>query len=142
MSTKKKRPLTINLLLASLMFQGLSGLAGGFGLMMDPSGNSVGLPGEWLQGSPFSTYFIPGLILFTILGIGPVIVFFWVRKQHNLAWYGSMFIGLALVIWIGVEILIVGYHPTPPLQLIYGLLGLIIIILALPASTRQYFKAG
>jgi len=45
-----------------------------------------------------------------------------------------------LVIWIAVEILVIGYHPVPPLQLIYGLLGFIIIALLLIPALRKYMN--
>lgn len=138
MNTERKRPGSLYLLLISLLFQGLSGLAGGIGILMDPTGDSIGFPNEWLQGSPFHDYLIPGIILFTILGIVPLIIFYWIQIRHKLAWYGALFVGIALVIWIGVEILIIGYFSSPPLQLIYGLLGLIIIALCLPGSVRQF----
>jgi len=53
---------------------------------------------------------------------------------------GSLLVSVALIIWIGVEIWMVGYHTEPPLQLIYGLLGLILLVLVLMASVRNQFK--
>ncbi len=38
--------------------------AGGIGMM----GGGVDLPSEWLDGTPFADYFIPGLILFGVVG--------------------------------------------------------------------------
>jgi len=31
-------------------------------------GGGLDLPSEWLEGTPFSDYFIPGLILFIVVG--------------------------------------------------------------------------
>ena len=60
----EKAPPGFYVLLAAVLFQGLSGLVGGFGLIMDPTGSNLSIPVEWLDGSPFASYFIPGLILF------------------------------------------------------------------------------
>ena len=61
-------------LLAALAMQGLSGLAGGYGLIADPSGEAVGLRLAWLDQTPFSDYLLPGLILLIVLGAFPLIV--------------------------------------------------------------------
>ncbi|NBC67141.1 MAG: hypothetical protein GVY07_15970 [Bacteroidetes bacterium] len=111
-------------------FQGLSGLAGGFGLMLDPTGEALGIPQRWLGGSMFDTYFIPGVILFVVLGIFPMICYVGLWKQKSWAISGSFVTGVALVIWIFVEIYMIGYHSNPPLQLIYGLTGILIILVS------------
>ncbi len=129
-----RRSVTAYLLLAALIFQGLSGLAGGFGLMADPTGASIGLPIEWLEGSPFGDYLIPGVILFAVLGVFPLAAAGAVWQKHARARLAAFLVGAGLTVWIGVEILLIGYHASPPLQLIYGLLG--IAILALTARTR------
>jgi peptidoglycan/LPS O-acetylase OafA/YrhL len=89
-----------------------------------------------LDGSPFDTFLIPGIILFLILGIFPMIVFYGLWKRTNWAWTGALMVSAALIIWIGVEIWMVGYHPEPPLQLIYGLLGLFLLVLVMMPSVR------
>ena len=48
-------------LLFLLLFQGVSGMAGGVGLVADASGSTLGIPLEWLKGSPFPDYLIPGM---------------------------------------------------------------------------------
>jgi hypothetical protein len=123
--------------MAGVLFQGLSGIGGGIALVMDPAGGTLQISVRRLQGSPFNDYLIPGLILLLLLGMFPVIVVYglWAR----LIWSGpaALLVGVALIIWIGVEVLIVGYHSDPPLQLIYGLLGTAILVLALLPSVRQ-----
>ena len=129
-----------SLLLIGLGFQGLSGLFGGGALIASPSGRLLHLPLNLLQGSPFSDYLVPGLILFTILGIGPLVVAFAVWKQRLWGWYGTIATGGALLIWIGVEIWMVGYHTDPPLQLIYGSLGAVLLGLAFHPSVRTAYQ--
>jgi len=121
---------TYRLLFASILVQGLSGVAGGLGLASDPSGARVGLHLAWLEGTPFTDYLVPGVILCFVLGVFPLVVAWglWVRRSW--AWYGSLIVGMSLAIWIVVEILMIGYKPAPPLQVIYGLLSLLILGLA------------
>lgn len=139
MSDKKSKPVIVNILMILVLFQGLSGLAGGIGLVLDPSGQSVQIPIEWLQGSPFDSYLIPGLILLTVLGFYPLFLFYGLIKKTSWAWSGTLLMGIALLIWIFVEILVIGYHAQPPLQLIYGLLGLIISVMVLSKSIKQFY---
>ena len=123
--------------MAGLLFQGLSGLGGGAALLLDPSGALLQMPLDLLAGSPFRTYRIPGLILFTVLGIGPLVVMVALWQRRAWAWTGALGISGALIIWIGVEIAMVGYHADPPLQLIYGSLGVVLLILTLWPSVRR-----
>jgi hypothetical protein len=133
-----KRPVPFYFLIALLLFQGLSGIVGGIFLIVDPSGSSINIPLEWLEGSPFSNYLIPGIILFSILGVVPLIAVYMLRKKMPRSRQYAMFVGAALVIWILVEILIIGYQADPPLQAIYGPVGLFIFLLALMPSVKEY----
>ncbi|MEJ2052174.1 MAG: hypothetical protein P8Y60_20470 [Calditrichota bacterium] len=112
MNDRKTRPYPVYLLLILLAFQALS--------------------------SPFNDFLIPGIILFLILGIFPLIVFYLVRKNGPLAWQGSLLVGIALLIWIGVEVAMIGYQSQPPLQLIYGTVGLLILIFTVLPSVKSY----
>ncbi len=140
MSNKTTRPFSMYVLIVLMLFQGLSGIAGGIGLIGDPTGESIQIPIEWLEDSPFNNYTIPGWILLMVLGIFPVLVFVLLLRKIQWAWHASLFIGIALMIWIIVEVLIIGYQPNPPLQLIYGLVGVLIVIFALLPSVKKYFN--
>lgn len=59
-------------------------------------------------------------------------------RRRTWAWHGALLAGLAVICWITVEILVIGYHP-PPLQPFYALLGVVSILLAwLPSARRHY----
>jgi hypothetical protein len=133
------RPLSVYILISLMAFQGLSGILGGTALVLDPTGNALQMPLTLLEGSPFDDYFIPGLILLVILGIFPLVVLIGVVRGRTTAWLGSIVIGLALLVWIGVEIFMIGYHNKPPLQLIYGVVGFLILVFTLLRPTRRYF---
>jgi hypothetical protein len=128
------------LLLAVIVAQGVSGLVGGFALLADPSGDALGLPLSWLDGTPFVDYWMPGLILLSALGLFPLLVAWGLWKRRPQAWLGSLIVGGSLTVWIAVEILLIGYKSRPPLQHIYGLLGLIIIGLTLSRPVRRRLR--
>lgn len=96
------------------------------------------LPLAALAGSPFDTYFGPGLILFVVLGLGPLVAAWLVLVRHPLAPLASVVVGVALLIWVGVEVAIIGYSNEPPLQAFYLVLG----VLILAASVRWLATIG
>lgn len=56
-----------------LVFNGVGACFGGYMLVKDPTGQTLQMPVDQLQHSPFSDYFIPGLILLTVFGVGSMI---------------------------------------------------------------------
>lgn len=138
----KRRPILIVFLIIFVIFQGVSGVFGGAGLILDPSGKSLRIPLEWLDGSPFGDYFIPGIVLFFVLGITPLIISSGLIKRKHWSWYGSLFLGIALIIWILVEIFMIGYQADPPLQLIYGIVGIAILMLTFTRGVKNYFLSA
>ena len=113
-----KTSLVLELLLS------IGALAGGLVLILAPRGEIMPLPLSALAGSPFDTYFGPGLILFTVLGLGPLIAVGLTWQRHPLAPMAALAVGAALLIWVAVEIAIIGYSSEPPLQAIYLTWGL------------------
>jgi hypothetical protein len=108
------------------VFLSVGALAGGGALMLGPRGEIIPLPVLALRGSPFETYFVPGLILFCVLGLGPLAAALAVWFRHPLAPFAALGVGVALLIWMAVEIAIIGYSNNPPLQPFYLLLGVVI----------------
>jgi hypothetical protein len=124
----------------------IGALGGGSVLIVAPRGEIMPLPLSALAGSPFETYFGPGLLLFTVLGLGPLIAARLAWTRHPLAPVAAFVVGAALLIWIAVEIAIIGYSNEPPLQAIYLVMGVAITVIALGwlADTRlrlQYRNA-
>ncbi len=147
-----KRPLAFWLLLFLLFFQGVSATPAGLMLVIDPTGESMQMPLTWLEGTIFPDYFIPGLILTVVLGLGAFFVLAsllflpewrWtqrlnpVREQHW-AWSAAAAFGVALMIWIVVQVLMVGLGAW--LQPFYFGVGLAILLLTLTPPMRAYLR--
>jgi hypothetical protein len=105
---------------------GVGAVGGGLALMAGPNGEILPLPVSALSGSPFANYFVPGAILFTILGIGPLGAAVLACRRHRVAPLLTLAVGGALLIWLVVEIVVVGYSNDPPLQALYFVLGIVI----------------
>jgi len=145
------RPAPATALVALLLLQAAGALAGGASLMASPRGGIIKLPPSDLAGSPFHDFFIPGLILFFVLGLAPLLVaaaLLWqpevatleavnpFRRQYW-AWTASGVIGVALVIWIAVEVTIV---PFSVLQPLYAVIAFAIIALTLQPAVCAYYR--
>ncbi len=138
MPTRKgpRRPAAAWILLILLLVQGLGGVGGGLSLVLKPDGSVMGMPVSHLDGSPFSDYLIPGIILLLVLGVLPLVAAagLWVRRSW--AWYVSFAVGCGLMIWILVEITIIPYDP---LQIVFGVIGALIVLVSLTASGRRFY---
>jgi CHASE2 domain-containing sensor protein len=91
--------------------------------MLGPEGQILPLPVSLLRGSPFANYFMPGLVLFAGLGVGPLVAAGLVWRRHPRAPLIAIGVGIILLIWMGVEIAIIGYSNHPPLQPFYLAFG-------------------
>lgn len=134
----RSRPTSLYVLVAALAFQGVSGVGGGIGLALDPTGASIGIPLGWLGGSPFPDYFIPGVVLSTVLGLAPLVMAYGAWTGSWWSWPGSLLTGVALLLWLTLEIAVIGYQAEPPLQLIYGIVAAVILGASLTPGVRTY----
>jgi hypothetical protein len=136
-------PWTAKTLAVLTAIQALGAIGGGIGLVRDPVRN-IGLPVSLLEGTPFHNYLIPGLILLIIVGLVPLVAFVSLIRRQKWAWWVALSGGIDLVIWIIVEVVLLGYLPGAGigLQIVFGLLGVTIIVLALARPTRDYFQAS
>jgi hypothetical protein len=128
--THPRQPLSrfAKVLLVLEVLLSLGALGGGLVLILAPRGEILPLPLSALAGSPFDTYLGPGLILFSVLGLGPLVAARVAWLRHPLAPVTAFIVGVALLIWIAVEIAIIGYSKEPPLQAIYLTLGAAITV--------------
>jgi hypothetical protein len=115
---------------------GVGAIAGGLALMAGRHGEIIPLPLSLLAGSPFPDYLVPGAILFTILGLGPVGAAILAWRRHPAAPFLAFAVGGALLIWLAVQIATIGYSNDPPLQPVYLGLGVVITLVGV-AWMRQ-----
>lgn len=142
-----------NILIATLLFLGLGAIGGGGLLIVAPSGDMIGMPLSILSSSPFNTFLIPGIILFLVLGISPLLVAFGLLrmpenrlaeelnffKDMHWAWSYSIYIGFVLIIWLQTEMFFI--QGVSWLHNFYIILALLIIFLTLmPEVRNRYIK--
>lgn len=135
-SDRPRRPAALWILLVLLLIQGLGGIAGGLSLTLKPDGSVMGMPTSILDGSPFSDFLVPGLILLLVLGVLPLVAVVGLWLGARWAWYAAVAVGCALMIWILVEITMI---PFSWLQPAFGVVGVLIFAVAVLKSVRRYY---
>ncbi len=110
------------LLFALHAFVGVGAMAGGLAAITNPQ-KPLGMSAEFLKNSPFDNFLIPGIILFTIIGLGNVISAFMFRFKSKFQGYISSIFSWALVIWIAVQCIML--NSVVLLHVLFFFIGLI-----------------
>ena len=110
------KPTKIALIIIQLLVM-LNAFGGGwYGMAGAP-----GVDPAWLDGSPFSSYFVPALFLFVAIGGGMLVATIaWWRKTSLAPWI-SLGMGGLVMIWIVVQLAIIGsVSPLQPISFVAG----------------------
>ncbi|HMB63216.1 MAG TPA: hypothetical protein VKN36_09100 [Eudoraea sp.] len=123
MKTKTLRASAIFL----LYFLGFWALLGGFGLISDPTGASLKIPLDYLKGTSFEDYLIPGVILFLANGISSIVIAISVaRKVKNYPFF-IMVQGMTLILWLTVQLFINKDFYAPQWHITFYAIGLLLL---------------
>ncbi len=148
-STRPLIPALVWALIGLLVFLAVGAIFGGGGLILGPDGELIHMPFSHLQGSPFSNFLIPGILLFVFNGIYPLIIAYslWKKpgwrwpdminpfKQHHWSWAGALAAGMIVLVWITVEMMWVPFGLVHVFYLIYGVA---LIVITLSSTVRNY----
>ena len=123
-----------------LAFNGIGAVYGGIMLTSDPSGWKLNMPVSMLEHSPFHDFLVPGLILLVVIGLGSLVVCALVilKIRRSASWVILM--GFVLAVWIAVQMLMLrGVHY---LQVIYALIGIVLMIMGIIDRKRELEGVG
>ncbi|HYL82766.1 MAG TPA: hypothetical protein VE263_00910 [Candidatus Angelobacter sp.] len=125
-------PLTVSgrLLLFFFLLNGIAGVAGGLLVMKE----TLPFPRVWLQGTPFHTYLIPGLILCAVVGGSHLAAAFSILARRAWAKTACVLAGAILAGWMIGEILLIGFQA--PIQVWFVGIGLLEFGLSLAKPSR------
>ena len=141
-----------NVLLFLLGFLGLGAVGGGGVLIVSPGGKLMGMPLSMLSRSPFSDFLLPGIILFCVLGVMPLIMIVGLLKQPRFkaaetinffydmhwSWTFTIYTGFAVIFWIQAEMMFLA--AVSWLHTFYMVLAVAIIFTALLPQVRNLYK--
>jgi len=116
-----RSPLTVwgRILFVFFVFIGLGAVTGSIGVMKD----LMPFPEVWLQGTPFHSYFFPGLILCLVVGgsqLAAALLLLWLPSVARAA---SLIAGLILTGWMAGELALIGFQA--PIQVFFVIVGLV-----------------
>lgn len=129
-STRARLTVWGRILLVLFFFIGFGGIAGGIGVMKEV----LPFPEVWLQGTPFHSYFLPGLILCVVVGGSHLAAAFLLLWHRSVARMASVFAGLILTGWMIGELKLIGFQA--PIQVWFTALGLAEVGLSLTKLRR------
>jgi hypothetical protein len=149
---RSARPFAVYVLIFLHVLLGLNGLFGGGALVLAPDGSLLQMPVSYLQRAPFADYFIPGLLLFALLGVYPLAVAYslWKMpawrwpdtinpfKNIHWSWAGSLAAGVIAALWILLQMLWVPFFFLQGIILGWGVL---IVLDTLLPSVRRYYTS-
>ena len=144
---------TRNIFLIVLGFLALGAIGGGIVLMISPMGELIGLPLSEFKNLPFSSFLIPGIILFSVFGVIPLLLIIALLKkpeskiaeQINIfkdmhwAWTYSIYIAFSLIGWIYIQLIFL-QGEVSWLHTFYMFYAILIIIMALLPQMRYLYK--
>ena len=85
----------------------------------------MGLPLKMLAGTPFHSFLVPGLLLFTFVGVGPILAAAITARQLTIGPLAALAVGVTLMTWITVEMVLFA-GATSLLWAFYLVLGTVI----------------
>ncbi|MEH6779836.1 hypothetical protein [Maribacter arcticus] len=144
---------TRNIFLILLGFLGLGAISGGVLLIISPTGKMLGLPITEFKNLPFQNFMIPGIILFTVLGIIPLLLIpalikkpdsrladrLNLFKDMHWSWSYSIYVAFALIGWIQIQLIFL-QSAVYWLHTFYIFYGLLIILIALLPQMRIAYQ--
>ena len=140
-------------LFIALVLLGLGAIGGGAILIISPGGDLLGIPISEFKNIPFDSYLFPGIILFTVLGVIPLLLVlalikkpesrlaeqFNIFKDMHWSWTFCIYIAFTLIGWIHIQLIFLqgGVHWLHTFYMSYAI---VIIILALMPSVRKFYS--
>jgi len=152
----RSRPAAIYVLIALEALLAFLGFASGMTFLADPSGEAHDMDTSVLEGTPVGDYALVGLFFVTFYGILPILAIYGLWKLprwrwtdavnkwtgQNWAWTATVATGVILIVWIVVEVMLIGSPDGFPrfLQVMMTLLGIVILALAMLLRVRAFTK--
>lgn len=131
---RERRSASLIILGVLLGIVALNAVAGGYYALS----GAENVPVEWLEGSPFSNYTVPGIILLVVVGgsaaVGAVAVFVRMRFARLSAFAA----GVVLLVWIIVQMSIIGYVSWLQPTLVVVAIAIVALALSRPRRTSAH----
>lgn len=118
-----------------LLFVGIGAIAAGVGFIQKPDGKSLGMTVDLLENSPFTDFLIPGIVLFTVNGLGSLFGAYLCFKHKKMAGAFTSILGIVMIIWISAQAYWIGLQSW--LQPTFFIVGILEIIFGLMIKRKK-----
>jgi hypothetical protein len=109
--------------------------------MIGLMGGGLEFPPEWIEGSVFTSFFWPGVILGVVVGGIQAVALVAQYGRFRLAWGLHAVAGLTMMIWIFVELVIMlAWSLLHSIYFASGLIQTVLAVLALGAWPRPFLQ--
>ena len=151
--SERKRPVGLTLLILTEVILAILGSGSAIALLLSPSGELMGLPLDLLDGTPVDDFTLVGLFFLAFYGVLPSLASYGLLTMkrwswtdainkwtgQHWAWTASTLTGVVLLVWIAVEIVLIGFLSDigGVFQVIFALFGIWILVLAFLPSVRS-----
>jgi hypothetical protein len=89
---------------------GVAAIAAGQAFVRDPTGRALGMSAEYLKGSPFPDFRVPGFFLAVVIGTANLVSAVALGRRHALSAHLSLATGVLLVTWVAIQTAIIGFR--------------------------------
>ncbi len=104
------------------IFIAIGAVPAGYGMLTDPTGEGLGMDTAMLNDSPLGSFFLPGLYLLIINGLGSIAGAILTFAGNRFAGSAGLILGILLCIWIMVQVWWIGLISVlQPLFLLIGI---------------------
>jgi len=119
--------------LVLLLILSVAAIYGGLSFIIDPSGESIQISIDVLNGTPFNNFLIPGIILFLANGLlSALVVIITIKKMKYYPWF-IILQGFVLIGWLTGELIMnielffpIMHYPLYTFGVLFIVLGLLL----------------
>jgi hypothetical protein len=152
---KSRIPFLVGVLVALLVVLGIGGFYGGISFLIDPlQKRTMNVPLSILDGLFVRDFTLPGLFLFIVMGIIPILLAFglifrpvwkWTEvltgwSKRHWSWAGSLILSILLILWLGLEIIVMKSGMLYPPQIATGVLGFVLLLVTLLPPVSNFYR--
>ncbi len=96
------------------LFTAIMAVPVGLAMILDANGSPLGIPHDWIAGTPFGSFLVPGIVLLVMNGAGQLAAAILVWQRHPLAPWLTGFFAVGLMTWIAVQVVVIPFSVLQP----------------------------
>jgi hypothetical protein len=89
---------------------GVAAVGAGQAFVRNPSGAALGMTADWLDGSPFPDFRLPGLFLAVVIGGANLLTAVLLWRRYPVSPLASLGTGGLLVTWVAIQTAVIGFR--------------------------------